>query len=36
MKETVDIDILLVFWNGNRKGMQSIRIMSGPPFRKRK
>ena len=35
-KETVDIDILVTSRNGDRKIMQSMRIMSGPPARKRK
>ena len=35
-KETVDIDILVTFRNGDRKIMQSIRIMSRPLLRKRK
>ena len=35
-KETVDIDILVTFRNGHRKIMQSIRITSRPPSRKRK
>ena len=35
-KETVDIDILVTSRNGDRKIMQSIRIMSTPPSRKRK
>ena len=35
-KETVDIDILLLSRNGDRKIMQSIRITSRPPTRKRK
>ena len=35
-KETVDIDILVTSRNGDRKIMQSIRIMSRPPSRKRK
>ena len=35
-KETVDIDILVTSRNGDRKIMQSIRIMSRPPTRKRK
>ena len=34
-KETVDIDILLTYRNGDRKIMQSIRIMSRPPSRKK-
>ena len=35
-KETVDIDILVTSGIGDRKIMQSIRIMSRPPSRKRK
>ena len=35
-QETVDIDILVTFRNGDRKIMQSIRITSRPPSRKRK
>ena len=35
-KETVDIDILVISTNGDRKIMQSIRITSRPPSRKRK
>ena len=35
-KETVDIDILVTSRNGDRKIMQSIKIMSRPPSRKRK
>ena len=35
-KETVDIDILVTSRNGDRKIMQSIRITSRPPWRKRK
>ena len=35
-KETVDIDILVTSRNGDRKMMQSIKIMSRPPSRKRK
>ena len=35
-KETVDIDVLVTSRNGNRKIMQSIRITSRPPWRKRK
>ena len=35
-KETVDIDILVTSRNGDRKIMQSIKITSGPPSRKRK
>ena len=34
--ETVDIDILVTSKNGDRKIMQSIRITSRPPSRKRK
>ena len=34
-KETVDIDILVTSRNGDRRIMQSIRIMSRPPMRKR-
>ena len=34
-KETVDIDILVTSRNGDRKIMQSIRITSRPPSRKR-
>ena len=34
-KETVDIDILLTSRNGGRKIMQSIRMTSRPPSRKR-
>ena len=34
-KETVDIDILVTSRNGDRRIMQSIRIMSRPPLRKR-
>ena len=33
-KETVDIDILVTSSNGDRKIMQSIRIMSRPPQEK--
>ena len=33
-KETVDIDILLTFRNGDRKIMQYIRIISRPPREK--
>ena len=33
-KETVDIDILVTFRNGNRKIMQYIRIISRPPREK--
>ena len=35
-KETVDIDILVTSRNGDRKIMQSIRITSRPPTRKKK
>ena len=35
-KETVDIDILVTSRNGDRKIMQSIRITSRSPLRKRK
>ena len=35
-KETVDIDILVTSRNGDRKIIQSIRIMSRSPSRKRK
>ena len=35
-KETVDIDILATSRNGDRKIMQSIRIMSRPPSRNKK
>ena len=35
-KETVDTDIPEISRNGNRKIMQSIRITSRPPSRKRK
>ena len=35
-KETVDIDILVKSRNGDRKIMESIRITSRPPSRKRK
>ena len=35
-KETVHIDILVTFRNGDRKIMQSIRIMCRPLSRKRK
>ena len=34
-KETVDLDILVTSRNGDRKIMQSIRIMSRPPSRKK-
>ena len=35
-KKTVDIDIFVTSRNGERKIMQSIRITSRPPSRKRK
>ena len=35
-KETGDIDILVTISNGDGKIMQSTRIMSRPPLRKRK
>ena len=35
-KETVDIDIVVTSRNGDQKIMQSIRITSRPPLRKRK
>ena len=35
-KETVDIEILVTSRNGDRKIMQSIRITSRPPWRKKK
>ena len=35
-KETVDIDILVRSRNGDRKIMQSIRLTSRPPTKKRK
>ena len=35
-RETVGMDILLTSRNGDRKIMQSIRIMSRPPSRKKK
>ena len=35
-KGTIDIDILVTSRNGDRKIMQSIRITSRPPLRKRK
>ena len=35
-KETVDKDILVTSKNGDRKIMQSIRIISRPPLRKSK
>ena len=34
-KETVDIDILVTSRNGDQKTIQSIRITSRPPLRKR-
>ena len=34
-KETVDIDILVTYRNGDRKIIQSIRITSRPPSRKK-
>ena len=34
-KETVDKEILVTSWNGDRKIMQSIRITSRSPSRKR-
>ena len=34
-KETVDIDIFVTSRNGDRKIMQSIRVTSRPPSRKR-
>ena len=34
-KETVDIDALVISRNSEAKIMQSIRIMSRPPFRKK-
>ena len=34
-KETVDIDILVTSRNGDRKIMESIRITSRPPSRKK-
>ena len=34
-KKTVDIDILVTSRNGDRKIMQTIKIMSRPPSRKR-
>ena len=36
MKEIVDIDILVTSRNGDRKIMQTIRILIRPPSRKRK
>ena len=36
VKETVDIDILLTLRNGDRKVIQSIRITSRLPSRKKK
>ena len=35
-KETVDIDALVISRNSEAKIMQSIRIMSRPPFRNKK
>ena len=35
-KETVDIDILVISRNGDRRSIQSIRITSRPPSRRRK
>ena len=35
-KETIDIDILVTSRNGDRKIIESIRITSRPPSRKRK
>ena len=35
-KETADINILVIFRNGDRKIMQYIRITSRPPSSKRK
>ena len=35
-KETVDIDILVTSRNGDRKVIESFRITSRPPLRKRK
>ena len=35
-KETFDIDILVASRNGDRKIMESVRIMSRPPLRIRK
>ena len=35
-KETVDIGIIETSRNGGRKKMQSFRITSGPPLRKKK
>ena len=35
-KESVDKDILITSKNGDRKIMQSIKVMSRPPSRKRK
>ena len=35
-KETVDIDILVTSTNGDKKFIQSIRITSRPPLRKKK
>ena len=34
-KETVDIDILVTFRNGDRKIMQYIRVITTPPREKR-
>ena len=34
-KGTADIDILVISRNDDRKIMQSIRVMSSPPMRKR-
>ena len=36
MKETVDLDILVTFTNGDRKIILFIRVMSGPPSTIRK
>ena len=36
MKETVDIDILVTSWNGDRKIIQSSRIASRPPSKIKK
>ena len=35
-KESADIDILVISRNGDRKTIQSSRIMSRPPLKKRK
>ena len=35
-KESVDIDILVISRNGDRKTIQSSRITSRPPLKKRK